>query len=125
MLTLEVTTHELTLSLRKQWCLKPVCTVEVSSGKEFIFMEARMEALFKKAEEYTILEKFPGSQLKDEKYEPILPYFAEYGAQGAFRVLADDYVTQDSGTGVVHMAPYFGADDYRQAICGESSASLL
>jgi len=32
---------------------------------------------------------------------------------GAFRVLTDTYVTEDSGTGIVHQAPYFGEDDYR------------
>ena len=34
-------------------------------------------------------------------------------SKGAFRVLCDGYVTADSGTGVVHQAPYFGEDDYR------------
>ena len=34
-------------------------------------------------------------------------------AKGAFRVLVDTYVTSESGTGVVHQAPYFGEDDYR------------
>lgn len=33
--------------------------------------------------------------------------------RGAFRVLSDGYVTEESGTGVVHQAPYFGEDDYR------------
>jgi isoleucyl-tRNA synthetase len=33
--------------------------------------------------------------------------------RGAFRILNDDYVTEESGTGVVHQAPYFGEDDYR------------
>ena len=32
---------------------------------------------------------------------------------GAFRVLTDSYVTDESGTGIVHQAPYFGEDDYR------------
>lgn len=86
---------------------------ETSTEREFILMEARIDSLFKKEEEYIILEKFPGLKLKGEKYEPIFPYFQEQGAHGAFQVLADEYVTQDSGTGVVHMAPYFGADDYR------------
>lgn len=34
----------------------------------------------------------------------------------AFRIVCDDYVTEDSGTGIVHQAPYFGEDDYRVCI---------
>jgi isoleucyl-tRNA synthetase len=44
-------------------------------------------------------------------YEPLFPYFADHGS--AFRVVSDGYVTDDSGTGVVHQAPAFGEDDYR------------
>ena len=36
--------------------------------------------------------------------------------RGAFRILIDDYVTEESGTGVVHQAPYFGEDDYKVAL---------
>jgi isoleucyl-tRNA synthetase len=48
-----------------------------------------------------------------KRYEPLFPYFSELENEGAFRVFADDYVTTDSGTGVVHLAPGFGEDDYR------------
>ena len=48
----------------------------------------------------------------------MFPYFASLKAapgsnKGAFRVVADGYVTSDAGTGVVHQAPFFGEDDYR------------
>jgi len=76
-------------------------------------MEARIEALFKKPTEYRVIEKFPGLKLKGEEYVPLFDYFIGQKKQGAFRVLSDTYVTQDSGTGVVHMAPYFGAEDNR------------
>ena len=50
-----------------------------------------------------------GKQLKDLKYEPLFPYFAYMREErNAFRVLNDTFVTSDSGTGVVHQAPYFG-----------------
>ncbi|CAF4919157.1 unnamed protein product, partial [Rotaria magnacalcarata] len=60
---------------------------------------------------YQILESFKGSHLKEMHYTPLFPYFANVKA--AFRILCDDYVTEDRGTGVVHQAPYFGEDDYR------------
>lgn len=83
-------------------------------GKVYILAECRLSFVFKKEGDYEILEKFPGSTLKDQKYKPIFNYFEKKGqAVGAFRVLVDGYVTQDSGTGIVHNAPYFGEDDFR------------
>lgn len=48
----------------------------------------------------------------------MFPYFSSLKAApgsdtGAFRVVADGYVTADAGTGIVHQAPFFGEDDYR------------
>ena len=43
-------------------------------------------------------------------------YFTEQYEDRAFRVLADSYVTADSGTGIVHQAPAFGEDDHRIAV---------
>ena len=45
-------------------------------------------------------------------YTPLFPYFSDL-SDSAFKVVADGYVTDDSGTGVVHCAPAFGEDDYR------------
>ncbi len=60
-----------------------------------------------------VLGKIKGSDLAGHTYTPLLPYFADLKQSGAFRVVADGYVTADSGTGVVHCAPAFGEDDYR------------
>lgn len=49
------------------------------------------------------------------RYEPLFDYFKEF-SDVAFRVVADNYVTDDSGTGIVHCAPAFGEDDYRVCI---------
>ena len=51
--------------------------------------------------------------LWNHRYEPLFPYFAEEKKEVAFKVMVDTYVTDDSGTGVVHQAPAFGEDDYR------------
>ncbi|KAI3497709.1 hypothetical protein L1887_33203 [Cichorium endivia] len=66
---------------------------------------------------YEVLEKFPGSSLVGKKYVALFDYFKELSDM-AFRVVADDYVTSDSGTGIVHCAPAFGEDDYR--VCMEN-----
>lgn len=52
------------------------------------------------------------SELVGKHYEPLFNFFIKH-KETAFRVLQDGYVTEDSGTGVVHQAPYFGEDDYR------------
>ncbi|GAA6107926.1 isoleucine--tRNA ligase, cytoplasmic [Tachysurus ichikawai] len=80
-------------------------------------MEARLSALFKSESEYTILEKFPGKTLKGKQYKPLFEYFIKCKENGAFSVVLDNYVREEEGTGVVHQAPYFGADDYR--VCME------
>lgn len=49
------------------------------------------------------------------RYKPLFDYFKEF-SDVAFRVVADSYVTDDSGTGIVHCAPAFGEDDYRVCI---------
>nr|MCH9820645.1 isoleucine--tRNA ligase [Gammaproteobacteria bacterium] len=54
-----------------------------------------------------------GSELVGLRYDPLFPYFEDLASEGAFQVLADDYVTTDSGTGIVHQAPAFGEDDFR------------
>lgn len=65
------------------------------------------------SELYTLGESLPGSALVGRKYEPLFPWFAELASEGAFRVFADDYVSTESGTGIVHLAPAFGEDDHR------------
>uniref|UniRef100_A0A8C5DRC2 Isoleucine--tRNA ligase, cytoplasmic n=1 Tax=Gouania willdenowi TaxID=441366 RepID=A0A8C5DRC2_GOUWI len=61
--------------------------------------------------------RFPGKMLKGKKYKPLFQYFAKCVEKGAFQILLDNYVKEEDGTGVVHQAPYFGADDYR--VCTE------
>ncbi|CAF3991096.1 unnamed protein product [Rotaria sp. Silwood2] len=85
--------------------------LDKTKNEIFILMKKRLDELYKKFDDYEILESFQGSQLQGKHYIPLFPYFAN--VKTAFRVLCDDYVTEDSGTGIVHQAPYFGEDDYR------------
>lgn len=54
-----------------------------------------------------------GRELVGRRYRPLFPYFAAERDNGAFVVVMDDYVTTESGTGLVHQAPAFGEDDHR------------
>ena len=69
-----------------------------------------------KAIPYRILAEFKGADLVETTYEQLVPWFlpAE-NPEKAFRVIAGDFVTTEDGTGVVHTAPTFGADDARVA----------
>ncbi len=60
--------------------------------------------------EFEVVQKFSGSELVGLEYEPLFPYFGD--SQNSFRVLTADFVTTEDGTGVVHLAPAFGTDDY-------------
>ena len=70
---------------------------------------------------WTILAKFKGAQVENARYEQLMPYEAnspaviESIAPGAepFKVIVGDFVTTEDGTGIVHTAPAFGADDYK------------
>jgi len=62
-------------------------------------------------EGYEIVERFPGESMTGTEYEQLIPEVEM--PEGGCRVIADDYVTLEDGTGVVHTAPAFGEDDYR------------
>ncbi|XP_054831698.1 isoleucine--tRNA ligase, cytoplasmic isoform X1 [Eublepharis macularius] len=93
--------------------LQYVKVKDKNTGKIFILMEARLISLYKSENEYAILDRFPGISLKGKKYKPLFNYFIKCKENGAFTVVTDSYVKEEEGTGVVHQAPYFGADDYR------------
>ncbi|MBL7940378.1 MAG: isoleucine--tRNA ligase [Flavobacteriales bacterium] len=59
--------------------------------------------------------EFYGHQLEGVRYEQLLPYAQPEGGGDAFKVIGGDFVTTEDGTGVVHTAPSFGADDQRVA----------
>ena len=66
-----------------------------------------------KAIPFRVEATFTGKQLLDLKYEQLMPYVQPEG--NAFRVIAGDFVSTEDGTGIVHIAPTFGADDFRVA----------
>ncbi|XP_077429645.1 isoleucine--tRNA ligase, cytoplasmic [Vanacampus margaritifer] len=115
------TTTPWTLPSNLALCVNPelsyVKVQDNTTNKTYIMMESRLGALFKLESEYRLLDKFPGKMLSGKKYKPLFNYFAKCGEKGAFRVVTDNYVKEEEGTGVVHQAPYFGADDYR--VCTE------
>ncbi|KAK2580578.1 hypothetical protein KPH14_007702 [Odynerus spinipes] len=111
------TTTPWTLPSNMALCCNPSFEyVEVKDNESnniYIILESSLDIIYKSKDLYTVCGKRKGSDLKGKHYEPPFPYFAHLRKKGAFVVLNDNYVTAESGTGIVHQAPYFGEDDYR------------
>jgi len=83
--------------------------VKIKTEKHGIFYiaEARLSVI---KEEYEILAKVKGADLLNKEYEPLFSYIAS--DKKGWYVVPGDFVSTEDGTGVVHIAPAFGADDY-------------
>ena len=80
----------------------------------FILAQALVGAWFNDKVPYEVLPgTFKGTELVGMEYEQLIPWFRP--DEGAFRVIPGDYVTTEDGTGIVHIAPTFGADDAKVA----------
>ncbi|HSX37863.1 MAG TPA: isoleucine--tRNA ligase [Chlamydiales bacterium] len=78
------------------------------TGKKYVLATARLAANFK--QEVEVLEHFKGFQLEGKRYRPLFPFFAE--KKNAFRVILEEVVSIEDGTGIVHSAPAFGEMDF-------------
>ena len=110
------TTTPWTLPANLAACVGPdmdYCVVRDSDSKDaYILGKSRIGEVFKKAEDYTVLAEVKGRDLVGSHYEPIFANFAGKHPE-SYRIVMDDYVTDGDGTGVVHIAPAYGEDDYR------------
>ncbi|KFF04820.1 isoleucine--tRNA ligase [Flavobacterium reichenbachii] len=109
-----------------QYTFEPVNVVLAKNlvGKQFGkgFFASEDDADFDNVKEgdkklpYKILAEAKGADLVEIRYEQLLPYVLPYqNAENAFRVILGDFVTTEDGTGIVHTAPTFGADDAKVA----------
>lgn len=85
---------------------------EKTSGHQFILAAARLPFYFKNPEEYEVIGKMTGNALTGKRYQPLFSYFENKAQQKAFRVILEDSVAADEGTGLVHTAPAFGEVDF-------------
>jgi isoleucyl-tRNA synthetase len=87
--------------------------VKVKDGNEFyILAEERLPAYYRDPGAYTIVARFKGKELVGRGYTPLFPFFSSLAEKGAFRTWNGGFVTTEEGTGIVHVAPGFGEDDY-------------
>lgn len=103
------TTTPWTLPSNVALCVNPTNEyVQIKfENEKFILAENLVSSLFEK---YEVIKKFKGKDIEHVEYEPLFVNKIKL-KQKAFYVTCDEYVTLDSGTGVVHLAPAFGEDD--------------
>lgn len=90
----------------------------------YIFAKERLEFVISKKEKvlvvYEIVEEFKGKDLVGKKYKPVFDYYVNddklANKENAWQIYSASFVTTEDGTGVVHIAPAFGEDDYQLAI---------
>ena len=82
------------------------------NGQDYIIAEARLGSYKKQLEHAVLVKKIKGAELLGLGYEPMFPYFRHFKDKGAFKVLSGEFVSTEDGTGVVHIAPGFGQDDF-------------
>lgn len=89
-----------------------------NKDKYFILLEKLIKTLYKKPanEKYKIVEKIKGKDLVGVEYKPLFPFFEHRFKGRAFKVLGASYVSDESGTGIVHQAPAFGEEDYNVSV---------
>ena len=85
--------------------------VSNGSGETLILAQELVDQNFKEGD-YTLQGELKGADLVGRRYEPLLPYFSHLKDEGAFRVLGGEFVSAEDGTGIVHIAPAFGEEDF-------------
>lgn len=81
----------------------------------FVVAKDLLEKIFGD-QEYKVVQELKGSELVGKKYQPLFPYYENSdleNKENMYTVIAEDFVTTEDGTGVVHIAPGFGEDDFQ------------
>lgn len=115
------TTTPWTLIANVALCVNPDMTylkVE-SQGYKFIVAESLANQVL--GDEFKVLKTYKGTDLVGIKYEQLMPFVEVEGK--CHEVIADSYVTAEDGTGIVHIAPAYGADDNR--VCQEKGIGFV
>lgn len=95
----------------------PICVIIAKNLLNAMFPEANSSLRlsdYKQGDKkipFKVLDEFQGEKLKGINYQQLIDWAKP--DEGAFRVISGDFVTTEDGTGIVHIAPTFGADDYK------------
>lgn len=115
------TTTPWTLLANVAICVNPDLTYIKVESKGYKFIIADTLASKVLGDDYKVLDTYKGKDLVGIKYEQLMPFVKVEGR--AHEVIADSYVTAEDGTGIVHIAPAYGADDNR--VCKENNIGFI
>lgn len=125
------TTTPYTLPSNLALCVHPDFTYvkihDIERNHNYILLESLLGTVYKeyangkkpdpkKEPKFKKIGSFLGKDMVGWRYTPMFDYFTEQYEDRAFRVVSDTYVTDSSGTGIVHQAPAWGEDDHRIAV---------
>lgn len=82
---------------------------DLSNNRNYILAKSRLGHYYKQPSEYALIEEMKGESLVGKYYEPLFPYFKD---RPAFRIIPEENVNVEDGTGLVHAAPAFGPEDF-------------
>jgi len=92
------------------------CCVSTGVAENYILAKERLADIMKE-KEYKIISKFKGSNLVGKNYKPVFDYYFKQekleNRENGWKIYSADFVTTEDGTGVVHIAPAFGDDDFK------------
>jgi len=100
----------------KKWVYEgnDLVRLEFANPLSLLLKEFEEKFIKKKNLPYQVIKNFKGSALEGIRYEQLMPY-VNVASQNAFKVINGDFVSTEDGTGIVHIAPTFGSDDFRVA----------
>lgn len=84
----------------------------------YVLAEKNLHQIYnlKKKNQFKVLKKLKGEELRGKEYQSLFNYYENMRGRGCFRVLCADFVTQETGTGIVHCAPAHGHEDYKMCV---------
>lgn len=92
-----------------------------ATSEQYIVAEALLGTLYSKDDDYSQIRTIQGKDLVGHAYEPLFDFFKDH--ESAFKIIDGDFVSTDSGTGIVHCAPAYGEDDNR--VCFEHGIGIV
>lgn len=104
--------------LGEGWSSEGLVSDQIKVNKQYYFILAKKrceDILTKIGKEFKIIEEFKGSDLIGKKYTPLFDYYSKDTSlknhENGWKVYAADFVSEEEGTGIVHIAPGYGEDD--------------
>lgn len=94
-----------------------------AEGVQFVLAEARLPVYYPQGSGPRLIRRLKGRELVGMRYAPLFPFFASEQDRGAFRVIPGGFVSTEDGTGIVHIAPAYGEEDFEA--CREAGITLV